>query len=404
MFHIPTAVFFCHAFRSSSSSGSRECSQRRKRKHRSKEERTVKDNRCGRSRSKSPSALSCLRSGDCKYPSPSKSHSRSRSRSRERRKDNTRPQQSASTSRHKGALKSKPNRRLRSRSRSKERRKEEGSSKSSQKPSSFSLPSSKDVKQMQAKKKEDIVPNFLKEDKGATVKKQEAHSKDLSTKSHTTTPATHTERTLLKEIKKEKPPTFDMFEESAGAQAGKKKESGVCGLMAVKKEEGYQGFKTEACEMSIIRSDSSSPEFCPSVTLVSPLIQGGGLQDRLDQLQPALLASAAQPDPAELTSAMEQESQQASDSDDDFNVDVMLDNLQYEKPEDTGDGASEQQGNEGVFEGGTLSGSKSKNQVKRVTWNIQEPEGPQPEKSPSSKCWQIFISYIKNLAFSFVCF
>lgn len=396
MFRIPTAVFFCHAFRSSSSSGSRECSQRRKRKHRSKEERTRKDNRCGRSRSKSPSALSCL---------PSKSHSRSRSRSRERRKDNTRPQQSASTSRHKGELKSKPNRRLRSRSRSKERRKEEGSSKSSQKPSSFSVPSSKDVKQVQAKKKEDIVPNFLKEEKGATVKKQEAQSKDLSSKSHTTTPATHKERTLLKETKKEKPPTFDMFEESAGAQAGEKEESGICGLVAVKKEEGYQGFKIEACEMSIIRSEASSPEFCPSVTLVSPLIQAGGLQDRLDQLQPALLASAAQPDPAELTSAMEQESLQASDSDDDdFNVDVMLDNLQYEKPEDTGDVASEQQGNEGVFEGGTLPGSKSKNQVKRVTWNIQEPEGPQPEKSPSSKCWQIFISYIKNFAFAFVCF
>lgn len=398
MFQIPTAVFFCHAFRSSSSSGSRECSQTRKRKHRSNEEPTGKDNRCG---SKSPSALNCLRSGDCKYPSPSKSHSRSRSRSRERRKGNTRPQQSASTSRHKGELKSKPNRRQRSRSRSKERRKEEGSSKSPQKPSSFSVPSSKDVKQMQAKKKEDIVPHFLKEDKGAAVKK-EAQSKDLSTKSHTTTPATHRERTLLKEIKKEKPPTFDMFEESAGAHPGKKEESGVCGLMAVKKEEGYQGFKTEACDMSIIRSEASSPESCPSVTLVSPLIQAGGLQDRLDQLQPALLASAAQPDPAEL--AMEQESQQASDSDDDFNVDVMLDNLQYEKPEDTGDRASEQQGNEGVFEGGTLSGSKSKNQVKRVTWNIQEPEGPQPEKSPSSKCWQIFISCIKNLAFAFVCF
>lgn len=257
---------------------------------------------------------------------------------------------------------------------------------------------------MQAKKKEDIVPNFLKEVKGATVKKQEAQSKDLSAKSHTTTPATHRERTLLKEIKKEKPPTFDMFEESAGAQAGEKEESGVCGLVAVKKEEGYQGFKTEACETSIIRSEASSPEFCPSVTLVSPVIQAGGLQDRLDQLQPALLASAAQPDPAELTSAMEQESQQASDSDDDFNVDVMLDNLQYEKPEDMGDRASEHQGNEGVFESGTLSGSKSKNQVKRVTWNIQEPEGPQPEKSPSSKCWLIFISHIKNLAFAFVCF
>lgn len=234
------------------------------------------------------------------------------------------------------------------------------------------------------------------------MKKQEAQSKDLSMNSQATTLATHKERMLLKEIKKEKPPTFDMFEESAGTKTVKKEESDICGLMAVKKEEGYKGFKTEACEISIIKSEASSPEFCPSVSLVSPLIKPGGLQDPLDQLQPALLASAAQPDAAELTAGMKQEIQQPSDSDDDFSVDVMLDNLQYEKPENTGERVSDQQGSESAVEGGTVSVSKSKNQVKRVTWNIQEPEGPQPEKSPSSKCCQIFISYIKNLVFAFV--
>lgn len=254
------------------------------------------------------------------------------------------------------------------------------------------------MKQVKAKKKEDILPNFLKEDKGTTVKIQEAQSKDLSMNSQT-----HQERTLLKEIKKEKPATFDMFEESAGTNTVKKEESDICSLMAVKKEEGCKGFKTEACEISIIKSESSSPEFCSSVTLVSPLIKASGLQDPLDQLQPALLASAAQPDAAELTAGIKQELQQPSDSDDDFNVDVMLDNLQYEKPENTGERVSDQQGNEGA-EGGTVSISKSKNQVKRVTWNIQEPEGPQPEKSPSSKCYQIFISYIKDLVFVFVVF
>lgn len=236
------------------------------------------------------------------------------------------------------------------------------------------------------------------------MKKQEAQSKDLSMNSQATTLATHKERMLLKEIKKEKPPTFDMFEESAGTKTVKKEESDICGLMAVKKEEGYKGFKTEACEISIIKSEASSPEFCPSVTLVSPLIKPGGLQDPLDQLQPALLASAAQPDAAELTAGMKQEIQQPSDSDDDFSVDVMLDNLQYEKPENTGERVSDQQGSESAVEGGTVSVSKSKNQVKRVTWNIQEPDGPQPEKSPSSKCCQIFISYIKNLVFAFVVF
>lgn len=384
MLQILTAVSFCHVFRSSSSSGSRECSQRRNRKHRSKEERTVKDDRCGRSRSKSPSDLRCeSRSRDTKYPLPSKSHSRSRSRSRERRKDKTRPQLSASTSRHKGEPKSRPNR-----NRSRERRKEEGSSKSSEKPSSFCVLTSKDVKQVQAKNKEDIVPNLLKEDKGTTVKQQQAQSKDLSTNSQATTPPTHQETTLLREIKKEKPPTFDMFEESAGTKV-KKEESDICGLMAVNREEGY---KTEACEISIIKSEADSPEFCTSVTSDSPLIKPDGLQDSLDQL-----ASAAQPDAAELTAGIKQGIQQPSDSDEDFNVDVMLDNLQYEKPENTEERASDQQGSEAAVEGGTVSVSKSKNLVKRVTWNIQEPEGPQPEKSASSKCCQIFISYIKNL-------
>lgn len=197
----------------------------------------------------------------------------------------------------------------------------------------------------------------------------------------------------MREIKKEKQPTFDMFEESAGIKPVKKEESEVCGLMAVKNEEEYATFKTEACEISIIKSEASSPEFCPSVTSVSPLIRPGGLQDPLDLLQPAPPVPAAQSDAAELTASAKQEAQEASDSDDDFNVDVMLDSLQYEKSENTEERASDQTGKEGAVEGGSASvslGTKSKNQVKRVTWNIQEPQGPQPEKSPSSKRCQIY--------------
>lgn len=386
MFQIPSLLFFCHVFRSSSSSGSRECSHRKKCKHGSKggfegrdresEKRcTAKDKRHARSISKSPS--------------------RSRLGSKERRKDKPRPQQSASTSRHKGELKSKPNRRLRSRSRSRERRKEEGSSKSSQKTSGFCVPSSKDVKQVQAKKKEDITFNFLKEDKGTAVKKLEAQRD-----SQAPTSATAKERLLMKEIKKEKP-TFDMFEESAGTKPVKEEESHVCVDMAVKNV--YMGFKTEACEISIIKSEASSPDFCPSVTSASPLIKPGGLQDPLDQLQAALLSPAAQPNAAELTAAVKQEIQQPSDSDDDFNIDVMLDSLQDEKPESTEDTSSDQQGKEGAIEGGSIAnsgGTKSKNQVKRVTWNIQEPERPQPEKSPSSTCCQLY----REFSFLFVVF
>lgn len=327
----------------------------------SEKKTTAKDNRRGRSRSKSSS--------------------RSRSRSVERRKDKTRQQKLASTSRHKGEPMSKPNRKPRSRSRSRERRKEEGSSRSSGKTSGFCVPASKDVKQVQVKKKEDITSNILKED---PVIKQEPQRE-----SQNPTSATAKERQLIKDIKKEKQPSFDMFEELAGTKPVKKEESDFCAVTAAKNEEGYIGFKTEACEISIIKSEASSPEFYPSVTSVSPHIKPGGLQDSLDQPQPALLAPAAQPNAADPTAAVKEE--QPSDSDDDFNIDVMLDSLQYEKPENTEETVSDRQGKEGPVEDMSTSNSlstKSKNQVKRVTWNIQEPEGPQPEKSPSSKCYQ----------------
>lgn len=350
-----------------------------------------------RSRSRSPSQLSSRsRSRNCKRRTPSKS----RSRSRERRKDKTRPTKSASTSRHKGAPETNPNRRLRSRSRSRERRKEEGAAKSSQKASGFCLPSSKDVKQVQAKKKQDIAPNLLKEDKGAPVNSQEAPSKDLSTNSQASAPAAAKERALAKDIKKEKLAAFDMFEESAGSKAVTKVESGTCGLVTIKNEKGFQ---PEACEISIIKSEPSSPESCPSAIWVSPLIKAEGLQDEPDRLQPAPPASGEQPDAAEPTAGVKQEIQPPCDSDDDFNVDVMLDSLQYERMEDTEERGSDQQGTEDPVEAGSVSlslATKAKNQVKRVTWNIQEPKGPQPEKSPSSKCFQICGSCIKNLRLS----
>uniref|UniRef100_A0A1A8HSM6 PHD and ring finger domains 1 n=1 Tax=Nothobranchius kuhntae TaxID=321403 RepID=A0A1A8HSM6_NOTKU len=80
--------------------------------------------------------------------------------------------------------------------------------------------------------------------------------------------------------------------------------------------------------------------------------------------------------------------QEPSDSDDDFNVDMMLDSLDYVNPEQTeGSGAAVKEEKEAVKveeeQVPTMVGSKSKTQVKRVTWNIQEPEGPQPEKSQS---------------------
>ncbi|GLD60202.1 PHD and RING finger domain-containing protein 1 isoform X1 [Lates japonicus] len=112
--------------------------------------------------------------------------------------------------------------------------------------------------------------------------------------------------------------------------------------------------------------------------------------DAVSQSHPGSMASAEQPNTAGLIVPVKQEVQQPSDSDDDFNVDVMLDNLDYvksERTEESGAFVKPEKEVEEVKNDGeqvlAVVGAKSKTQVKRVTWNIQEPEGPQPEKSAS---------------------
>ncbi|XP_070762837.1 PHD and RING finger domain-containing protein 1 [Enoplosus armatus] len=433
--------------RSGSSSSSREHSRRKKHEQKSKERnddrerrRVSKDKKHGRSRSRSRSksrSRSRSRSKDRKRGrSCSKSRSKSRSRSRERRKDQTRLQQS-SLSRDKMESRSKDKRRRRSRSSSRERRKEEGSSsKSSQKMSGSCVWYSKDTKQSQDKKKEkEITRSSLKEEKVATVNKPETPScttaskvkkegKDLKADSQATTAEIVKEMKFGKEIKKEKQPSLDMFEDSPITKSIKKEDTDIHALMAVKgmDQEGNEEdpiktcviktetceiktetceIKTETCEIktqtliTMIKSEPSSPELChfpPDTsfsTLTSP-VAADSLQDTVSQSPPVSMASAEQPNTVGLTVPVKQEVQQPSDSDDDFNVDVMLDNLDYVKSEHAeGSGASVKQ-EKGVEEGktegeqlSTVVGVKSKTQVKRVTWNIQEPEGPQPEKSAS---------------------
>ncbi len=245
------------------------------------------------------------------------------------------------------------------------------------------------------------------------VKKED---KDLRADSQVTTSEMAKEMKVGKEIKKEKQPSLDMFEDSPITNPIKKEVADTQALMVVKRtdEDGNEEdpmkpetceiktetceIKTETCEITIIKSEPSSPELChfPPVTSLSTLatpVAADSLQDAASQPQPELMASVEQPNTAELTVPVKQEVQQPSDSDDDFNVDVMLDNLDYvksERPE--GSGASvrqEKEAEEGKSQGDKVStavGVKSKTQVKRVTWNIQEPEGPQPEKSASSKC------------------
>lgn len=239
------------------------------------------------------------------------------------------------------------------------------------------------------------------------AKKQETPScftaskenKDIRTDCKATTAEMAKETKVVKEIKKEKQPSLDMFDDSPIAKPIKKEETDIHSLMVVKDmdEEGSRDelIKTETCEISIIKSEPSSPELChsPSVTSFSTLTTPDSFQDTVSQSQPVSLAFAEQPNTVGLTVPVKQQVQQPSDSDDDFNVDVMLDNLDYENSERTEGSAvsvkQEKEVEEGTIEGGQVStvlGVKAKNQVKRVTWNIQEPEGPQPEKSASSKC------------------
>ncbi|XP_008279974.1 PHD and RING finger domain-containing protein 1 isoform X2 [Stegastes partitus] len=400
--------------RSGSSSSSRERSRRKKHKQRSKERyddrekdhdrrRVSKDKRRGRSKSQSKShSRSRSRSKD-RRRAPSKS----RSRSRERRKDHTRPQHSSLPSRDKVESRSKDKRRHRSRSNSRERRREEASSKSVQKTPGSCVSSSKDAKRLQDKKKEkDITQSSIQEEKVDKIKKQEPpsssskvkkESKDLGADNQ----ATSTEPTKPvkagKEIKKEKQASFDMFEDSPIVKLIKKEEIDTpCSAASKSIDEATKDpVKTETCEISITKSEPGSPELCslPPVTSVSTMttpVKTENLQDTVSQSHPVPVDSVKQENTVESTVPVKQEAQQPSDSDDDFNVDVMLDNLDYVKSENTeGSGAAVSQEKEEVEaknEGepvSTLVGAKSKTQVKRVTWNIQEPEGPQPEKSAS---------------------
>ena len=411
--------FIIANFRSVSSSSSRERSRRQKCQQRSEERhdfrdrdsdrrKISKDKRHGRSRSNSRSkSRSRSRSKDYKR---GRSSSKSRSRSRERKKALTQVQQSSVPSTHKGEPTSKYSRRHRSRSCSRERRKEEvTSSKRSQKTSGKTcVSSSKDSKQLEAKRKEKTTnETSLKGEKAATVKKHEAstskESKDFRTASQATTSEMAKESKIVKEIKKEKQSSFDMFEDSLVAKTIKKEEPDIHALMVVK-DIGKEGnkdnsFKTETCEISISKSEPNSQEICSLTSAASfrTLPTADSPQNTVSQAQPA---STEQPNTVDLTLHVKQEVQQPSDSEDDFNVDVMLDSLDYKKSECPDGSSITVKQEKGVDEGTkelepvlNILGGKSKNQVKRVTWNIQEPEGPQPGKSASSKCCCKMVRY-----------
>lgn len=233
------------------------------------------------------------------------------------------------------------------------------------------------------------------------VKKQETPScfaaskerKNAKAAGEATTAEMSKEIKLEKEIKKEKQEPPDGFDETPIIKPIKEEETNMHAMMAVKdpKEESKdKPIKDELWEIPVIKSEPSPTEFChlASTTSFSTL----KTTDSRPPPLPVTPAFAEEPHTVGMTVSVKREVQQVSDSDDDFNVDLMLDNLDCEKSEHT-EGSTvsvkqEKEVEEGAIEGGQLTtvlGAKSKNQVKRVTWNIQEPEGPQPEKSASSK-------------------
>ncbi|KAM7414278.1 hypothetical protein PAMA_019207 [Pampus argenteus] len=414
--------------RSSSNSSSRECSRRNKHKQKTERNdgrerdcdrrRVSKDKRHSRSRSKSRSRSSSpSRLKDQKHGRSSQSKSRSRSRSRERRKDQAPLQQSSLPIRDKVESQSKDKKRHRSRSSSRERRKKEESAKSSQKTSRSSISSSKD--RLDKKKEKDTTSSSLKDEKVARVNKMSSctsvskvkkEGEELRVDSQAATAGIMKEIKVVKDIKKEKQPSLDMFEDSPITKQIKKEEIDTFSLSVVKgikkeeieehpiktetceiiKTETCEIIKTESCEITTIKSEPSFPEVCllPPVASSSTSTTPDPADSLLETLSHPDVTALEQANTIDLSGPIKQEA--PSDSDDDLNVDVMLDNLDYMKSEHAeGSGAAvkqEKDGQEGKSEGEQVSaivGAKSKTQVKRVTWNIQEPEGPQPEKSAS---------------------
>lgn len=340
--------------------------------------RSSKDKRRDRSRSKSRSK-SRSRSRE-RRRARSKSRSRSRSRSRERRKTESRRQ----PLREEVESRSKDKKRHRSRSRSNSRdKKKERPATKTQKMSENNSSSIKDKKPSKDKKKDDSSVKAERASKtnksGSTsstspfvVKKEPTESKSPEEKPIEAAVKNYKAK---KEIKKEKSTALDMFEESPTSSPGKTEELDIPIIYSeIKCKEDTQIMKTDACEAE--KLGSTSPERkasvldSPNLSVYPPTVSTPPQDTENQSTELPIISIKQEPLP------------QSSDSDDDFNVDVMLDNLDLVKSRlgETTEATVKEEKSEGEA---AAVGAKSKTQVKRVTWNIEEPVGPQPEKSAS---------------------
>lgn len=179
-----------------------------------------------------------------------------------------------------------------------------------------------------------------------------------------------------REIKQEKCLALDIFEDSPTSSPVKKDELDIPAMdVEIKCEEDKQIIiKTEVCEDE--KLEVTSPDKKPSAP-DSPMFS---------VLPPTVFTppqeAEEQSTEVPTISTKQEPLAQSSDSDDDFNVDVMLDNLDLVKSrlEEKTEATVKEEKSEGEA---VAVGPKSKTQVKRVTWNIEEPVGPQPEKSAS---------------------
>ncbi|XP_061533603.1 PHD and RING finger domain-containing protein 1 isoform X1 [Phycodurus eques] len=371
--------------RSGSRSSSRERSRRKKQEQKSRERtdgnesgrekrRVSNDGTYGQSRSRSRSRgrYKDQRSGRSRSKSPSSPY---KSRSKERRKERTHLRHEEL----KPQLKDKT--RPRSRSSSRERRKVGGSFKNHPKNSESCFSST--IYHKDTKKENEVSLSSVKKEQFAEVKKEPTFAaevkKEDDSEDNMATSGIKKEIQVIKKVKKEELQSIDMFQHSPIATHTKEETT-----HGMKKEpveiEVCKMIKTEeACENSQIKAE---PVFLDlPVTLPQTL---SSLQEVPDHFQPDVKAPVDQAKKIEWNVPKEQ----PPESDEDISMDMVLDSLDCVKQELTEDiGANIKQEvsrQEGKTEAKQVpAASKVKIQGKRVTWNIQEPDGVQPGKSLS---------------------
>ncbi|XP_051915977.1 PHD and RING finger domain-containing protein 1 isoform X2 [Hippocampus zosterae] len=372
--------------RSGSSSSTAEHSSRKKYKESNQESSNSGHEKRGasnektrhlRSRSRSGGRTKDHRRGRSCSKSPSKSPYRSRSK--ESRKEHTH-------SCHED-VKSRPKdkRRPRSSSSSRERRKVDSSSENLTKSSVSCFSSSKydkDPKESrvpQSSGKEETIPEVKKHVSKCTfvakVKKEDENADIMAISK-----GIKKERNIVKEVKKDKQEFIDMFQRSP-IPPQSEKEDRPSTIQEIKKEpvkvEVSKTMKTEeTCEITRIKPEPVSAE----LPVTSPHTSVGQ-QESPKHFQPNGKGLANQASAIELKVPMKQ----APESDEGISVDMLrhcLDCVKQEHAE--GIGAKVKQ--EGKIEAQHLpTASKNKIQGKRVTWNIQVPDGAQPDKCASKR-------------------